>query len=178
MSGIRDDFKGLASSMTDNFQKLTSKLSQNNRDLDDESSNESSSSEDDEYFEPVHSKSAHFISDGDSEVNSKSGDGTGKTPGFSNSQTQEVKSGVGSTPPPNTPVITGEEKRSIFAKKRALITPAKDTGDPLDEDLSMILADKSKRDTQGRFPRCYESHSATGKHCGPPCPSNSRSVVE
>lgn len=52
VSGMRDDFKGLASSMSDNFQKLSSKLTRTQRHEDyssGESSGESSSSEDDDY---------------------------------------------------------------------------------------------------------------------------------
>lgn len=159
VSGMRDDFKGLASSMSDNFQKLTSKLSHNNNNnnrdsSDEESSRKSSGSEEDpeDYSDSGRSKiQDHPMSEGESEgdrstnkLRPPSLGGSGKNPPKPGEKEKTPADPPSLTSPEGTPGNQGDtaEKKSFFAKKRALMTPTKDTGDPLDEDLSMILADK------------------------------------
>lgn len=126
-SGIRSEFKGLASSMTDNFKKLSQRMMANDPDESDRENSDKDSSWEEEGG-VIHSKVVHPISEEEDE-GSKETQKSPTTPTKQESRQENAE-------------IQTEVKKSIFAKKRAQIVKVRQTGDSIDEDLAVILSDK------------------------------------
>lgn len=147
VTGIKKDFAGFASTVNSNIAQLSKRM---DRQSDSESGEESSS---DEGSNTQEYHKDHFISE--EEDFSDSPNSAKDSPKGSSTQTEKkrevhTKVADGETNPPQPGASNSGEsnmpppppKNSFFAKKRAQITPIKETGDPLDEDLAVILADK------------------------------------
>lgn len=130
VSGMRKDLGGLANSMSENFSRISRSLDHGaSSEEEDESSSSSDSDQDtpgrdpDDQVPKVKIVIDHPISD-------EEGDSPHKK------SSREKVTDKSKEP------LRKDGKQSLFAKKRAQIVKVRQTGDPIDEDLAVILSDK------------------------------------